>query len=227
MAMDRMYRYTRYVYDLSRRYYLLGRDRLLRQMAIRGGDAVLEIGCGTARNLIRLAAMHPDARLFGLDASQQMLDTASARLRRAGLERRVILRQGLAETFSPARLGVDRPFDAIFFSYCLSMVPPWRDAIDAALVHLRPGGTLYVVDFWDQRDLPPWFRVALTRWLALFHVHHRPELLDHLQATAARLGSPLQLTSVGRRYAFIAALTLARDDGPVPSVRRGRADRCI
>jgi S-adenosylmethionine-diacylgycerolhomoserine-N-methlytransferase len=53
--MDEMYRWTRYVYDFTRKYYLLGRDRLLRDMELKPGDRVLEIGCGTARNLIRLA----------------------------------------------------------------------------------------------------------------------------------------------------------------------------
>jgi len=46
--MDRMYRYTRHVYDLSRKYYLFGRDRLLRKMQIAEGDRVIEVGCGTA-----------------------------------------------------------------------------------------------------------------------------------------------------------------------------------
>ena len=53
--MDRMYRMQRYFYDVTRKYYLLGRDQLLEQMEVRAGEHVLEIGCGTARNLIALA----------------------------------------------------------------------------------------------------------------------------------------------------------------------------
>ncbi len=74
--MDRMYRWTRFVYDLSRKYYLLGRDRLLRQMELAPGDRVLEIGCGTARNLIRLARRRRDVACYGLDVSTEMLATA-------------------------------------------------------------------------------------------------------------------------------------------------------
>jgi S-adenosylmethionine-diacylgycerolhomoserine-N-methlytransferase len=205
--MDRTYRYTRHVYDLSRRYYLLGRDRLLRAMPIQPGDAVIEIGCGTARNLIKLARMHPQARLYGLDASQRMLDTAATNLRRAGLADRVTLRHGLAEDLDFRAFGLDRPFDAAIFSYCLSMVPPWREAIDAALGQLGPGGTMGIVDFYDQRDLPAWFGRMLTRWLAMFHVRYRPELAAYLESAAARHHAVLQLTSFARRYAFIATIT--------------------
>ena len=53
--MDRVYRRQRYIYDLTRRYYLFGRDKLIRELALKPGEAVVEVGCGTARNLIRIA----------------------------------------------------------------------------------------------------------------------------------------------------------------------------
>ena len=74
--MDSTYRVQRYFYDVTRKYYLLGRDRLLREMNVQPGETVLEVGCGTGRNLIILARRHPDARFFGLDASASMLETA-------------------------------------------------------------------------------------------------------------------------------------------------------
>ena len=78
-AMDRMYRLTRHVYDLTRAYYLLGRDRMLAMAATNPSTATLEVGCGTARNLIKLARRPEPGLLCGLDASQEMLDTAAAR----------------------------------------------------------------------------------------------------------------------------------------------------
>ena len=57
--MDRVYRYQRYIYDFTRKYYLFGRDRLIRELALKPGERVVEIGCGTARNLIRMARPTP------------------------------------------------------------------------------------------------------------------------------------------------------------------------
>ena len=203
--MDEMYRWTRYVYDLSRKYYLLGRDRLLRDMELKPGDRVLEIGCGTARNLVCLARWRPDVRCYGLDASTEMLATAAAKVKARGLERRITLRHCLAEQLDHAKtFDLDAPFDAAFFSYSLSMIPTWPQAIDAALANIRRGAAFYVVDFWDQADWPGWFRVLLKRWLDLFHVRHRPELLDHLRQLDARGVGKLTLQSVAGRYAYLA-----------------------
>ena len=213
--MDRMYRLTRHVYDLTRRYYLLGRDRMLADVPTGPDTATLEVGCGTARNLIQLARRPHPGRLYGLDASQEMLDTAAASIARAGVGaapgRDIVLRQGLAEDLDPGRtFGRTDPFDTIFFSYCLSMVPTWPGAIEAALAALRPGGALLIVDFWDQKDLPGWFAAGLKRWLALFHVHYRPEVHDALTALGASGRAEVSFASVARRYAYIATVRKPR-----------------
>ena len=55
-AMDRMYRQTRHIYDLTRTPYLLGRDRLIAELGLEAGGSVLEMGCGTGRNRLRVRA---------------------------------------------------------------------------------------------------------------------------------------------------------------------------
>lgn len=201
-----MYRLQRYFYDATRKYYLLGRDRLLREMALESGESVLEIGCGTARNLIVLARRRPDLACYGLDASNEMLATAAGKVRRARLEQRITLRTCYAEELDHARtFGLVAPFDAAFFSYSLSMIPTWPQAIAAALTNLKPRGTLYVVDFWDQGGWPRWFHALLKTWLDLFHVVHRPELLEHFRELETRGVGELKLESIAGRYAYLAA----------------------
>jgi S-adenosylmethionine-diacylgycerolhomoserine-N-methlytransferase len=53
--MNRTYRHQRHIYDVTRKYYLFGRDRLIARLDPPAGGRVLEIGCGTARNLIAAA----------------------------------------------------------------------------------------------------------------------------------------------------------------------------
>src|ERR1700721_4044849 len=102
--MHRMYRRQRYIYDLSRKFYLLGRDEAISRLHPAPGDKVLEIGCGTGRNLIKLAQTYPEARLFGVDVSREMLATAAASTARAGLASRIVLAQADATAFD--RWGV-------------------------------------------------------------------------------------------------------------------------
>lgn len=201
--MDRIYRFQRYFYDATRKYYLLGRDALIREMDFPEGGRVLEMGCGTGRNLVKLARRRPDARLYGIDASGEMLKTAEKTLRAKGLDNQIVLRQCLAEEVDyRATFGLDEPFDAVFFSYALSMIPTWRESMRCALDNVKPGGGVHVVDFWDQGDLPAWFRKLLTRWLALFHVQHRPELLEYIQSLEGRTSAGARIDSIMRRYAF-------------------------
>ena len=81
----------------------------------------MEIGCGTARNLIAIARRYPEARLYGLDASAEMLETAQATIGEAGLEDRVVLLQGWPKTFAPEAFG------AAEFRPVLVLLQPFDD----------------------------------------------------------------------------------------------------
>ncbi|MCS7081176.1 MAG: class I SAM-dependent methyltransferase [Chloracidobacterium sp.] len=207
--MDAMYRRQRYIYDLSRKYFLFGRDTLLARLPVRPGMRVVEIGCGTARNLVILASRHPQAQFYGADISSEMLLSARANIRRRRLEN-VVVATAAAEGFDHrAVFGLDTPFDIAFFSYSLSMIPDWRAAVAAALASLRPGGWLGVVDFWDQKELPRWFEKLLGAWVRRFDVTPRPEILDELAARRDRGEGNLTIEAVGGRYAFIALFETA------------------
>jgi S-adenosylmethionine-diacylgycerolhomoserine-N-methlytransferase len=206
--MNRTYRHQRHIYDLTRKYFLLGRDRLLDDLAPRDGDAVLEVGCGTGRNLAVAAARYPTARLFGIDVSTEMLSSASASIARAGLAPQVRLAHADATCFDPQPLfGIAR-FDRIFVSYSLSMIPQWEAVIDHALSVLGPGGELHIVDFGGQRRLPDVFRTLLRRWLAVFHVTPRDDLEGALRTRAQARNALLIFARPYRDYAQYAVLRL-------------------
>ena len=102
--------------------------------------------------------------------------------------------------------GRSAQFDTILFSYCLSMIPTWPGAIDAALANVRTGGVILIVDFWDQKDLPAFFATGLKRWLSLFHVHYRPEVHEALVEVGKSGRGEVSFESVARRYAYIATI---------------------
>lgn len=202
--MDRMYRFQRHFYDASRKYYLLGRDRLISEMRISEGDHVLEVGCGTGRNLEILARKYPDTRFYGLDASGEMLRNAEKRKDSKAL-RNLHLARALADDFSHSEtFGLEDPFDSIFFSYSISMIPTWEDALSNSLKNLRAGHSMYIVDFFDQRSMPVWFRKALQAWLKKFHVQYKPDLIPHLKQMERKGAGSLKVTSLYKTYSFIA-----------------------
>ena len=205
VQMDRMYRYQRHFYDLTRKYYLLGRDRLIAQMNVQAGESVLEVGCGTGRNLIVLAEKYPASKFYGLDASAEMLKTAQNKIDARELSSNIVLRQELAEDLDYRKtFDLDQPFDTIFFSYSITMIPTWRESIAAAIENIKPNRSIYIVDFWDQKDLPRWFQKLLKGWLKQFHVRHWSELIPHLESLERQGLGKLSIASVARRYAFIA-----------------------
>lgn len=198
--LDRYYGVQRHFYDVTRRLYLFGRQRMLRRILGDDGCTVLEIGCGTARNLLWLARCRPGARYVGVDASLQML--ASAREKTAGHDN-IQLFEACAEALpDPAALGAPGGFDVVFFSYSLSMMPDWHGALVAARECLAPGGSLYIADFWDFAGWPRWLAWALNRRLHAHRVHFEPGVHEWLRDA----GGSLAIEPVAGRWAYLARL---------------------
>ena len=174
--MDQVYRRQRFVYDATRKYYLLGRDYALRQLNPDAGAHILEIACGTGRNLEQIDMRYPGRSLYGLDISSEMLLSAKAKL-----GERAKLVQGDACAFDPLDLFGRAKFDRIVMSYCVSMIPLWQAAINEAIGHLAPGGELHIVDFGNQSGMPRWFDKRLRSWLGRFHVAPRDNLPGFLK----------------------------------------------
>lgn len=210
IAMDRMYRRQRYVYDFTRRYYLLGRDLLIRRLNPASGDHVLEIGCGTGRNLVAAARRYKCARFLGIDISSQMLKSSDRAIAQANLQSRVRVAFADAADIDPSALFGRPKFARIFISYSLSMIPDWLRVLDGAVRLLADGGELHIVDFGRQEHLPHWFRNALRKWLALFHVHPRDEMEQALVALAGRVNARLSIERPYLGYAQYAVLRLYR-----------------
>jgi S-adenosylmethionine-diacylgycerolhomoserine-N-methlytransferase len=200
--MDSVYRRQRHVYDFTRKYYLLGRDRLIADLALKPGDRVIEIGCGTGRNLVKMAKRYPFASFYGLDASQQMLKSAQTAIIRAGLSDRIHLAYGLAEDFSSTMFGLDEPFTDAVFSYSLSMIPDWKQALKKAGAAVG-NGRVHIVDFGDLSGLGAPLAWLLRFWLRLFHVTPRDEILQRIGLPRYLGEQSTTLRILPAHYAFV------------------------
>lgn len=207
--MDRIYKYQRYIYDITRKPYLLGRDRILQEMSPPDGGRVLEVGCGTGRNLIKAAKLYPTVSFYGFDISTAMLETAENSVKRSGLSDRIQLTLGDATNFDPqSEFGLEG-FDRVYISYALSMIPPWREALAHSFTLVKPDGALYIADFGQQEKLPKAFQALLFAWLRQFDVHPIPGLRQELEQFAGANQAKADFNVLYNGYAYIAALSRA------------------
>jgi S-adenosylmethionine-diacylgycerolhomoserine-N-methlytransferase len=197
--MDGIYRWQRHIYDATRKYFLFGRDRLIAGLALEQGGSVLELGCGTGRNLALIGRHWPKAQLAGLDISEEMLRSAHQKLGAKAQLVRGDARRVDAAAFAQPRFA-KLQFDRVVLSYALSMIPGWDECLAQGVDLLSVGGSLHIVDFGDGAGLPVMARKGLNTWLARFDVTPRHDMVERAQALAAERGLALEIQHGAFRY---------------------------
>ena len=145
------------------------RERAVRKLELRAGDRVLEVGCGTGRNLKYLeAALGPGGHIFGVDLSEQMLARCRALCEASGWRNVTLVHANALEYRSPEEV------DAILFSLSYCTMLHRKRILGHVWSQLRPGGRLVLLEGKTMRGL-------LGRLL-------RPLILLEMKATV--LGDP-------------------------------------
>jgi ubiquinone/menaquinone biosynthesis C-methylase UbiE len=112
-------------------------ERLLRQLGIKEGLRVLDLGCG-AGDVSMLAAemVGPTGSVVGIDQSAAAIDKAEGRARNRGYQQ-ISFCVSSVESFSS-----DEPFDVVIGRYVLIHQPSPPDFLRAARRHVRPEGVI-------------------------------------------------------------------------------------
>jgi S-adenosylmethionine-diacylgycerolhomoserine-N-methlytransferase len=206
--MNKVYQFQSPFYDLTRKFYLLGRDRLLETIAKPHPSSVLEVGCGTGRNLFKLNKLMkkhlPTPLLVGVDICDVLLYQAEMRKRSRHTNLHFIC-EG-ADTFDYKKHYFPR-FQAAFCSYSLSMIPNTEACLKAIHHNLDEKGLLYIIDFYDFNGWPAFFRKAHDKWLSFFHVKYQQQTYDILKTSP--LFKPVQDLSLYGGYARLIMLEKA------------------
>lgn len=172
-TMEGYYRFHAGIYDLTRWCFLFGRRDIISIAAEinRTPSKILEIGCGTGKNLQKLRRAFPEAEITGLDVSASMLKVAEKKLGTSANNIRLI------HTAYERPLSEEKAFDLILFSYCLSMINPGYDTVvKSAREDLAENGIIAVVDF--ENSVSELFK----RWMKVNHVRMDSQILPELKS---------------------------------------------
>lgn len=137
------------LYDTFLWLVSLGRERTYREKTLdlvnlRPGDFVLDIGCGTGT--LAIAAKRrvgPGGRVWGVDASPEMLARARKKANKAGAE--ITFERGIVEALP----FPDCQFDAVLSTVMLHHLgrPARQQSAQEVRRVLKPGGRVLAVDF--------------------------------------------------------------------------------
>jgi ubiquinone/menaquinone biosynthesis C-methylase UbiE len=156
------------------------RRTLVEQAALRPGDRVLDLGCGTGGLTLLIKRLHPYVEVVGLDPDPQALARARRKAARAGVA--LQLDQGFGDELPYP----DASFDRVLSAFVLHHVPP--DEKEPTLREVRrvlaPGGALHLVDFGGP---DPKVGGVLTRWIHANH-HLRDNFGDRIPALLRQAG---------------------------------------
>ena len=168
--LERYYKYHSRIYDATRWSFLFGRRQLLSEIPdLPPYPRILEVGCGTGKNIEVLEYLFPDAKIYGVDLSKDMLH--KARLKTKDPEQITLLNK----RYGAKNLDLE-PFDLILLSYSLTMTGDKTESVlQQAYEDLKPKGTVAVVDFHNTSF--SWFR----RWMGNNHVAMNGQVLPLLK----------------------------------------------
>ena len=155
--------------------------------------ALVCVGCGTARDIEfvadHLKSLPRNARVALCDLSPELLAQAKLRVDALGLADRVDLIQCdiTAGPAALAKLGLRSKDSAVVTcSYCLTMIPAWRAAVDAMLGLLVDDGALCLIDFTQRFDRAATLAERVYKaWFGLDGVYFNRDQVDYVAARTA------------------------------------------
>jgi ubiquinone/menaquinone biosynthesis C-methylase UbiE len=122
------------------------RRRAAQRLALKPGDRVLEIGCGTGRNFPYLrAAVGRTGRIYGVDLSAGMLAKARELCEQNEWTNVHLVQEDASQYVAP------EPLDGVMFGLSYNTMPHHLTVLRHALKQLRPGGRVVIMD----GKLPP------------------------------------------------------------------------
>lgn len=132
-------------------------ERLLNNLSLKGGENILDIGCGDGKITALLAKKIPQGIAIGIDPSDSMLDKAEITRKENDLLN-LTFQKGFAEDFY-----LDQSFDHIIAIHVMHWIKEQEKALKNIHTHLKPQGHVHFILAPSKEGLP--FHAALQKTL--------------------------------------------------------------
>ena len=136
-------------------FYRPMRRDLLEAMALKAGDRVLVIACGTGQNFDLLEEkIGAEGEIVAVDYSQAMLERARRRVEKHGWKNIRLLRADARRIDREylETLRIDPLFDAVDAELAFTVIPAWKKVMENSTDLLKPGGKLGILDWYRPKN---------------------------------------------------------------------------
>jgi SAM-dependent methyltransferase len=148
-------------YERISEHLRVAHDHLLREVEPGAGERWLDVATGTGEIAVRAA--EPGVHVSGIDLAPRLIETATERARKTGVEVRF-------EVGDAERLPYpDASFDVVSSAFGVMFAPNQRAAADELARVVRPGGTLALLNWHPKQGVAELFAVMAA------HMPARPE----------------------------------------------------
>ena len=177
------------------------KQRLITAAAIQPQHNILDLGCGTGMLTLMIKNRHPDARVRGLDGDSKALAIARRKAEAANDE--VVFDKGFSYDLPYPDAAFDRVLSSLVFHHLTHQRKV--ETLHEVRRILKPGGTLFIVDFGKPATA---IGAALVKL-----VHHAQHIRDHIECDLVHIIHRAGLVGAeefGRQRVLLASLSLYR-----------------
>lgn len=153
-------------YDKLNHIMSLNIDRVWRRRVMRivrraKAHKIMDVATGTGDLAIAMAKRVDRTQILGIDLSEEMLAVAREKIRKQGLEERIMLEKGDAENLS---MVADESVDAVTVAFGVRNFENMEQGLRELYRTLKHGGKLVVLEF----SMP---KNSLIRWIYRQYAH--------------------------------------------------------
>jgi SAM-dependent methyltransferase len=181
--------------------------RAVRWLALRPGQTVLDIACGTGLNPAALrSGVGTEGKVVGVDLSQEMIEVARRRVHAAGWDNVELINDVVQDAALPPSA------DAALFSLAHDVLQA-HDAIQHVLASLRRDAVMVAAG-----AMEPWLPAPISKQIAALGARRYSTTPQALARPWAVLAKAAQIQRVQRLAAYAGAMYLLRANSRSTSV---------